>query len=57
MKSRIYFFNPASQRFELLQEIDTSSAADWESYAIGNTTNLAVANQFNGQTHNIKSCI
>ena len=52
MKSRIYSFDPASQRFELLQEIDTSNAADWESYAIGYTTYLAVVNQFN-----VKSCI
>jgi hypothetical protein len=57
VKSRIYTLNPSTMRFELLQEIDTIGAQDWEAFTINGSTYLAVANSKSGQASNLKSSI
>ena len=48
--SRIYRYSLASDQFEVLQEIATSGAVNWEAFAIDGTTYLAVANHQSGET-------
>ena len=55
--SRIYRHSNSTSQFELVQELATTGARDWESFVIGEATFLAVANQRNGNEHNIMSCI
>ena len=51
--STIYRHSNVSGRFELMQEVATSGAHDWESFLIKGTTFLAVANYCNGSSYNI----
>lgn len=55
IKSHIYRHSAISGQFELVQEIDTSGALDWEAFELGGVACLAVANYYDGSTHNIKS--
>lgn len=53
----IYRWNPSTGLFETNQTIPTSGAYDWEFFAIGPYSFLAVANTFNGTSTNIYSHI
>ncbi|XP_021249884.1 thrombospondin-type laminin G domain and EAR repeat-containing protein [Numida meleagris] len=55
--SVIYRWNPSTGLFETNQTIPTSGAYDWEFFAIGPYSFLAVANTFNGTSTNIYSHI
>ena len=56
--SQIYRHSTVSgQLFELVQEVQTSGAIDWEAFPLTGVTYLAVANSFNGSTHLIDSHI
>ena len=57
IKSRIYQYSAASGQFEVMQEVDTSGALDWEAFMLNGTMYLAVANHYNGGSYNIKSRI
>jgi 6-phosphogluconolactonase (cycloisomerase 2 family) len=57
VKSRIYRLSTASGRFELVQEVDTSGAVDWEAFTLNGTAYLAVANRYDGSSYNVKSRI
>ena len=48
---------PPGSQFALVQQIPTNGATDWEYFTIGNTSYLAIANEFNGNSHNIPSNI
>ena len=58
--SNIYRFDqtqlPGSQ-FVLVQQLSTVGAVDWEFFTIYNTSYLAVANYYNGNSYNIPSNI
>ncbi len=54
-ESPIYRFNQASDLFELLQVFDTNGAQDWEAFAIGDTTYVAVANHRNDFSYSLKA--
>ena len=55
--SSIYTFDPSLSQFVAFQQIDTNCAYGLESFSIGNTTYLAVANAFDGVTSNTTSPI
>ena len=58
--SNIYRFDetqPPGSQFVLVQQISTNGAVDWEYFKIGDTSYLAVANSFNGNSYNIPSNI
>lgn len=57
LRSRIYGHSAMSGQFELVQEISTSGASDWEAFTLDGATYLAVANQYDGSTYNLKSRI
>ena len=57
--SNIYRFDetqPVGSQFVLVQQISTNGALDWEFFTIGNTSYLAVANNY-GNSYNIPSNI
>ncbi|KAM9694010.1 thrombospondin-type laminin G domain and EAR repeat-containing protein [Trichechus inunguis] len=53
--SVIYKWNPRTQLFEANQTIATSGAYDWEFFAVGPYSFLAVANTFNGTSTKVYS--
>lgn len=57
LKLRLYRHSLMSGRFELVQDVGTSGAADWETFVLNGTTHLVVANFWNGKTQNVKSRI
>lgn len=57
VKSCIYRYSTVSNQFEVVQEVETSGAVDWKAFMLDSVVYLAVANAYNGTTHNIKSRI
>ena len=58
VNSHIYRHSMKSGRFEVVQDIETFGALDWEAFLLGNgVTYLAVANSYNGGNYNIESRI
>jgi len=57
IKSNIYRLNTTTQQFALFQQIDTIGTRNWKYFNINNTSYLAVVNQYDGTTYNIKSNI
>jgi hypothetical protein len=57
LHQHIYRHSAQSGLFELVQVVDTSGARDWESFGLDGGTYVAVANQYDGSTHNVKSRI
>ena len=60
ISSDIYRFDqtqPLGSQLVLVQQISTIGAADWEFFTINNTSYLAVANYYNGNSYNIPSDI
>jgi hypothetical protein len=57
VKSRIYRQSTTSGRFELVQEIITSGASDWEGFTPNGAICLAVANFYDSGTYSLKSRI
>ena len=58
--SNIYSFDqtqPPGSQFVLVQQIPTNGAYDWEFFTIGNTSYLAVANYYSGNSWRIPSNI
>ncbi|XP_023382940.1 thrombospondin-type laminin G domain and EAR repeat-containing protein-like [Pteropus vampyrus] len=53
--SVIYKWNPRTRLFEPNQTIATSGAYDWEFFAVGPYSFLAVANAFNGTSTKVHS--
>ena len=53
--SRIYRHSEATGQFEMVQEVATTGAADWEDFTLGGATYLAVANWFDGENHTVTS--
>ena len=58
INSTLYRFNMATERLEVLQQVATIGAVDWEHFSTSDSAHyLIVANQRNDQTHNINSTL
>ena len=57
LDSHIYQWNSTTNQFDEVQDIETNGAYDFASFTIDGQTYLAVANNYNDSTRNIKSHI
>jgi len=57
VESVVYCYNTTTGAFEAFQKIDTLGARDWEHFRIGNSNFLAIANSFDGLSHEISSVV
>jgi len=55
MKSVVYRYNNTAAKFEPFQVFDTLGALAWEHFTMNGTDFLALANHFDGGTHDISS--
>ena len=53
----LYESKAITASLEVVQEVDTSIAIDWEAFMLDGATYLAVANRYDGSTWNLKSRI